>query len=115
MFQKAVDHSIKRVQEIKRQITLKRDLMDKIELIRKEKNLKKMEIIFSHDYILSRQLGIGSFVPFKYAKEGDFEKGIGENIIQREEDIIKLREKNDKELRDKLKSDNYVKQFDDGK
>ena len=120
MFKKAVDHSIKRVKEIKNQIILREELMSNIEKIRNSMTLnlinKKMKIIFSHDYILSRQLGIGSFVPFKYAKEGDFEKGIGENIIQREEDIMKLREKkNDKEFRDKLKSDNYVKQFDDGK
>jgi hypothetical protein len=87
-----------------------------------------MKIIFSHKYVLSRQLGIGSFVPFKYAKEGDFEKGMGENIIDKGQDIDKLRDesaKNDehkvltkekvKELRHKLKSDNYVKQFDDGK
>lgn len=130
MFNLAVNQSIKRINQVK--MNLKDDrIFDKIQKIRDEitsKNVKKMKIIFSHEYILSRQLGIGSFVPFKYAKEGDFEKGIEKNILEKGLDINKLieesaKEEEDKELtkekvkelQDKLKSDNYIKQFDDGK
>jgi hypothetical protein len=120
MFNLAVNQSIKRINQVKVKFVNDTSLFPKIQKIRREtENVKKMKIIFSHEYILSRQLGIGSFVPFKYAKEGDFKKGIGENIIERELDIDNLKgelTKDEKEqLQDKLKSDNYIKQFDDGK
>lgn len=120
MFKSALNQSIRRIEHVKGLI--QRKLSEQISKIRYEiasNEVKKMKIIFSHEYILSRQLGIGSFVPFKYAKEGDFEKGMGENIIDREKDILRLKdmgiEEDKKELQDKLKSDNYIKQFDDGK
>merc|ERR1712227_94817 len=81
-FHKGVILSINNVRE-KFNLFENSDVMEEIiELRNKVKNLKikNMKIIFSHDYIFTRFIGLPSFVPFKYWKNvnpetNEFDKG----------------------------------------
>lgn len=69
-FRKGVNLSINNVQEKFDEIE-KSDVMVEIDELRdtvKQFKIKNMKIIFSHDYIFTRFIGLPSFVPFKYWK-----------------------------------------------